>query len=629
MQPVMLISAPWALYNRPSIQIGALKAYLSHQFPSLPVQAEHFHFQTATRLGYPLYQAVSQRTWIAECIAAALLFPDRFTRINRVFQRESRRDKLVRETGLSRLTAQLDTACTVFCANHEWERFGLIGFSISLCQLSCSLLLIRRIKQLRPELPVVVGGSTFSGESGEVLTSLFPEIDYLIHGEGEQPLATCVEAVCGAQTMRHQSPRGQVHNLDSLPTPDFAEYFELMQTIAPEKRFFATLPVEASRGCWWQASPVSNHGLDSGHAHPPQEESQQAGQTGQTVPSGQRHGCCFCNLNLQWRGYRAKSPSKITQEIQELSNRHKLLNFAFMDNILPRKGARELFASLADAPQNFRFFAEIRADTPRSMLESMRRAGVRELQVGVEALSTGLLSRMNKGTSALDNLEMMRHCEALGLDHGGNLMLHFPGSTSGDVQETLHVMEFAALFRPLRQVGFWLGLESPVYSNPERFGIRLLGNDSRWNSLFPAEMTRRMRFMIQGFAGNRSQQRQLWQPVAARLRTWAKDYHRLMRGPNPAPVLGYQDGGDFLLLTRRVSPGVATTHRLPRLSRDLYLYCRTARCREEIQGRFPALAADKLDAFLRMMQDKRLMFSESQRFLSLAIPLNRGGEDIK
>lgn len=620
MQPVMLISAPWALYNRPSIQIGTLKAYLNHQFPSLTVQAEHFHFQTATRLGYPLYQAVSQRTWIAECIAAALLFPDRFARIDRLFQRESRRDKLVRETGLSCLAAQLDTACTAFRAAHEWERFGLVGFSISLCQLSCSLLLIRRIKQLRPELPVVVGGSTFSGESGRVLTSLFPEIDYLIHGEGEQPLAACVEAVCGTQTMRHQPPRGQVHNLDTLPTPDFAEYFELMQTIAPEKRFFPILPVEASRGCWWQASPGSNHGRDSGHGHHAREESRQAGQP---------HGCCFCNLNLQWQGYRAKSPSKIVQEIQELCSRHKLLNFAFMDNILPRKGARELFASLAELNKNFRFFAEIRADTPRSMLEGMRRAGVHELQVGVEALSTGLLSRMNKGASALDNLEMMRHCEALNLDHGGNLLLHFPGSTSADVQETLDTMEFAALFRPLRQVSFWLGLESPVYSDPERFGIRLLGNDSRWSSLFPAEMTRRMRFMIQGFAGNRSHQRQLWRPVAARLRTWTRDYNRLMRGANPAPVLGYQDGGDFLLLTRRVSPGVATTHRLPRLSRDLYLYCRTARSRERIQARFPALAADKLDAFLRMMRDKQLMFNESRHFLSLAIPLDRGGENME
>lgn len=598
MRPVILVSAPWALYDRPSIQLGALKAYLRQQFPDLPVQAEHFHLRAAAHIGYPLYQAVSERTWLAESVAAALLFPEQAPRIEKLFAREGRANRLIRKAGLEHLRTALDQACDGFIKGIDWAGFGLAGFSVSLCQLTVSLYLIRRVKRLFPHLPVTVGGSSFSGESPEALTALFPEIDYLIRGEGERSLAELADALCRQGLERaavHDDPPRQVRNLDALPTPDFDDYFALLRSLAPEKRFFPVLPVEASRGCWWQA----------------------AGRPGSAG------GCAFCNLNLQWTGYRCKSPQKVADEIERLSDRHKLLSFSFMDNLLPRKGAEELFSALAGSGRKYRLFGEIRADTPVKLLTAMRRAGMRELQVGIEALSTGLLARMNKGTSALDNIEMMRHCEALGMHHGGNLLLHFPGSSGDEVRETLENMEYAELFRPLKPVSFWLGLESPVFRRPDCHGVRLTGNDPRWSALFPAAVAEKMRLMIQGHVGDRLAQRRLWAPVAARLRRWGRDYGRLMRGPDAGPILGYQDGREFLIITRRRSVGVVDTHRLPRASRSVYLFCRTSRTRERIQAEFPQLTADALEGFLRMMLDKRLMFGEGERFLSLAVPLDR------
>lgn len=603
MRPLILVSAPWALYNRPSIQLGSLKAYLRQRFPDLPVRAEHFHLQAAAHIGYPLYQAVSERTWIAECVAAALLFPEQGARIEQLFARESRQSRAVRQAGLTGLATALKEACDRFINAIAWQDPGLAGFSVSLCQMTASLYLIRRIKERFPALPVVVGGSTFSGESSATLTRLFPEINYLVRGEGETALADLADALCrqGAvpdQELPEDHPLCQVPDLDSLPVPDFDEYFTLIQNLAPDKRFFPVLPVEASRGCWWR----------------------KPGNTSRT------QGCAFCNLNLQWQGYRGKSAQKIAGELEHLSGRHKVLAFSFMDNLLPRKGAGELFAALADSGREYRLFGEIRADTPAPMLAAMRRAGMRELQVGVEALSSGLLDRMNKGTSALDNIEIMRHCETLGMHHGGNLLMRFPGSTAEDVRETLENLEYAAHFRPLKPVSFWLGLESPVFCHPENHAIRLTGNDPRWKALFPAPLAVAMRMMIQGYRGGRSAQRRLWAPVAARVRQWNREYDILMRGPDPDPVLGYQDGREFLIITHRKVNSVNAVHRLTPASRGVYLYCRNSRTREQIQARFPRLAADKLDGFLRMMLDKRLMFGEGERFLSLAVPVERGSE---
>jgi hypothetical protein len=55
---IALISTPWPLYNRPSIQLGALKAYLQLKHPEVRVDARHFYLKLAEALGYKCYQLI-------------------------------------------------------------------------------------------------------------------------------------------------------------------------------------------------------------------------------------------------------------------------------------------------------------------------------------------------------------------------------------------------------------------------------------------------------------------------------------------------------------------------------------------------------------------------------------------
>jgi radical SAM superfamily enzyme YgiQ (UPF0313 family) len=116
-----------------------------------------------------------------------------------------------------------------------------------------------------------------------------------------------------------------------------------------------------------------------------------------------------------------------------------------------------------------RLFGEVRATTPLKELNAMRACGMREVQIGIEALSSDLLKKLRKGTSVNQNLEIMKNCEALGIRNISNLILRFPGSNEQDVAETLRALEFALPFYPLKAVYFWLGLESPVWQNPKDF----------------------------------------------------------------------------------------------------------------------------------------------------------------
>ena len=120
-------------------------------------------------------------------------------------------------------------------------------------------------------------------------------------------------------------------------------------------------------------------------------------------------------------------------EIDYLTAKHQTLTVSIVDNVLPKRCSKEIFSKLIGLKKDLRMFSEIRATTTRPELRLMARAGMREVQIGIEALSTSLLAKLHKGTSAIQNLEIMRDCEALGLVNYSNLILHFPGSNEQDL----------------------------------------------------------------------------------------------------------------------------------------------------------------------------------------------------
>ncbi len=510
-------------------------------------------------------------------------------------------------------------------------RISVIGWQAVVCSIGldrcdrlgrldrCGIYILLVVRQKFPQLVIVIGGSTFSTPAAGKLFDLFPEVDVVINGEGELPLSQLVAGlkassnpgdlphVKGVMTPKSVANDNdgagfsQLDNLNQLPPPDYDDYFALLKSFAPVNVFFPVLPVETSRGCWWQKTIAS----------------------GKSTPKmpGRAAGCAFCNLNLQWQGYRRKDPARVANEIDHLTGRYQTLAVSIVDNVLPRKISGELFKKVGRLQKDLRLFAEIRANTPASELEVMKCAGMQELQIGIEALSTSLLKKLHKGTNAIQNLEIMRNCEALGIVNCSNLILHFPGSDEQDVAETLRNLEFALPLRPLHTVDFWLGLESPVWQNPAAYGIRAVFNHPNWSRLFPRGISRSMVFMIQAFRGDLGFQKKIWQPVKKMVAVWQKTYAGLQGATAASPVLSFRDGRKFLIIKQRLYQTDSIEHRLVGTSRLIYLFCMQHRSLKRIRSRFPAFAEDKIVAFLKMMVDKKLMFEERDKYLSLAVPI--------
>ncbi|MGD8502069.1 MAG: RiPP maturation radical SAM C-methyltransferase [Syntrophobacterales bacterium] len=599
-----LISMPWPLANRPSIQLGTLKSFLRVKAPDIQVDCYHPYLEVANLLGLKAYNTIAERTWVAESVYAYLFNPKRRPEITELVSKEYRAGG--HPPDLENISRQIHRLHQRKHLNSAWSSYDLIGLSICLSQLTSSLYMIREIHRHHPHCLIAVGGSSCSGELGYSLLANSPEIDFVVSGEGELPLLTLINRIKNDDSKGDDSAgllwrdkQGnvtggglkQLSNLKELPVPDYTDYFEQLSRQSRLFNLIPNLPVETSRGCWW-------HRVKSG-----------------TVD----RACKFCNLNLQWRGYRSKEPTQVAREMEELARKHSSLKFSFADNILDSRKLKGLFKSITELDRSFEIFTELRASVSRGDLIQMRRAGVNRVQIGVEALSTSLLAKINKGTTAIQNIEVMKHCEELGIHHSSNLILGFPTSDSRDVEETLDNLEFVLPYLPLRKVRFWLGQNSPVDLHPEQFGIRRVANHPYYKKLLPDSLADSLCLMIKTYIGDRTKQKKLWMPVARALDRWQEQYHSLRKDQFPAPLLGYRDGGDFLLIRRRSKNYQMETFRLKGYSRGIYRLCETRRTLGQILHEFQNVSSDKLENFISHMVEKRLMFREGDQVLSLAV----------
>jgi ribosomal peptide maturation radical SAM protein 1 len=590
-----LVSMPWPLFNRPSIQLGTLKAHLERQAGGwLQVDLFHPYLAVARLLGPDLYHWVSQNPWVCEALYAPLLFPDQEPQAAGIVARAARRASPPVRLDFPAVRQKLAGHLHQWLSATDWDRYHLIGFSVCFNQLFSSLTAASGLKQNFPDCRIAIGGSFCAPSIATSLLATFPALDFAISGEGEQPLlrlchflagreATLPAAVFTRAKKRSCSPPfDQLPDLSKLATPDYRDYFAEMGREFAGDPFIPVLPVEFSRGCWWNK-------------------------------------CAFCNLNVQWCGYRAKKANHVQEEVFSLSEQFGCLDFAFTDNALPPKEAQLLFKSLGAAGRDLRFFGEIRVQHLREDLDCFRRGGLETVQAGIEALSNTLLQKMAKGVSVLDNIAAMKYALAAGMMLEGNLITEFPGSTDDEIEETLRNLDYVLPFPALTAARFFLGHGSPVDRQPGSYGLKAVIPHPQYARLFPRQLIDHLDLLVKDYRGDRTVQHRQWKPVVRKVREWQRFHARRKEHRHRhRPALGYRDGGGFLLIRQELTDRTLH-HRLRGLSREIYLFCEEVRDLEEIGKRFPTLTEEKLRAFCNDLTGKLLMFSENNRYLSLAI----------
>jgi len=341
-------------------------------------------------------------------------------------------------------------------ARHDYK---VVGCTSTFEQTAASIALLGRIKTLRPDIITIMGGANCDGEMAEGIISLGGMIDFIFAGECEISFPEFLGQVLVGKPPQEKIVNGQpCFDMDSIPTPDFAEFYEQFRHWLPKSLVAESdnvwLPYEGSRGCWW----------------------------------GEKHHCTFCGINGSTMKFREKSPEKVIAELRTQLAKHPSKKVCMVDNIMPHNYFRTLIPRLSDELPGLHMFYEQKANLSLDQVVALRQAGIAVIQPGIEALSTPLLRRMDKGVSARQNVALLRYARAADLGLNWNLLYAFPGDSLEDYEQTL------ALVRLLRHLNppdgpCHLSIDrfSPYFFAPERYGVTNLRPMASYNSVLPAQ----------------------------------------------------------------------------------------------------------------------------------------------
>ena len=464
---VAIVVMPFAAADSPSLAAGLLKAELGER--GITCDVKHFNVTLALMAGARDYERISKQFQSAS-LAGEWIFSQQYYG-NGISDWESYDREVLchplwgagegdREVIL-RMLALAPAFLKVAYASTDWSRYDLVGFTSTFEQTMPAMWLAREIRRKHPGVHIAAGGANFESVMGRALMETFPQIDFVCDGEGDISFPALCEAIRNGVDdvppgilYRSRgdivaSPRRAAFtNLDSLPDPDFDDYFRVVESSTPRLPI-AWIPVEASRGCWW----------------------------------GQKAHCTFCGLNGDAMTFRRKSWQRIADECARLCERYAPDSLQFTDNILATEYFRDLLPHWAATRDVTPKFFEVKSNLTRSQIALMRDAGVLCVQAGIESLSDTTLALMRKGVSAAQNVATLRWCRELGITTNWNVLFGFPGEPLDDLSRQLELMRalqhldapsfcgvirldrFSPNFTSWRELGFSEPRPMPAYAH--------------------------------------------------------------------------------------------------------------------------------------------------------------------
>jgi ribosomal peptide maturation radical SAM protein 1 len=607
--PVVLVSMPFLDANRPSIQLGLLKAIATSY--GFRARTLHANLDFAARVGADYYHTLSKHRgrmlgdWLFSVAAFGDAAPDRDARLLAEFADDLSyvggtagevRDRLL-HTRHADVPAYLDDLVETF----PWEGVRVVGFSSTFQQNAASFALARRLKERFPDIITVFGGANFDGEMGLELVRSIDCVDFAVVGEGDVAFPALLDALAAGgepgaipgvarrvgDTVVATPPAPPLHRLDDLPAPDYGEYFERAEAlgIVPRAAHRAVwIPIETARGCWW----------------------------------GAKHHCTFCGLNGTTMQFRSKSPDRVLAELGQLAREYRSFHFEAVDNILDVAYLKNLLPAIVDSGASYRLFYEVKANLSRQQLKLMAQAGLNRIQPGLESLNSRVLRLMRKGVRAAQNVNLLRWARYYGIDVAWNVLWGFPGETERDYAEQAAAIPHLVHLPPPSTAGrIWMERFSPLFTESDNFPLKSRTPERSYRYVYPdgIDLERIAYFFEYELA------EALPDGAYAGLRKAVDEWREAWRDRVP-PVLKYWSAPGFLQIYDARREGHEGTYTFEDTLADIYLACAdrpltASAVRDKLGLSLPAEAVQEVFA---EFQRRGLMFIDESLALALALP---------
>ncbi|MBX4969032.1 radical SAM protein [Rhizobium binae] len=652
MRRVALVSPPWFSVQSPCIQLSALKGFIE-SYSNVRVDCFFPFLDVAEAIGYNAYRDF-QATFVGSIIGSALYYETEpgFLPANSTFyhlfedlapppETESPRYRPLLEIirDKSRFLQVVESIRTALShATEELRQYDIIGFSNSYAQLFYSAFIARELGKDGKTRTVIFGGSECQYKSAPGILSEFAEVDYVVAGEGEAAFLSIIErelsgksnifeklAATGAIfsagpaksilmenftsliTEDKLNARGQVRALSMLPQIDYAAYLRKLDTLNISQQVRKSLIplVETGRGCYW-SKPIT----------------------------GDEHGkgCAFCGEKNLWVNYRKKSARRVAAEIFDVVREHSLETVYLSDSAISHAYGKEIFEALPVELADTKFVMNIRADTPFDVLKLYRARSITHMTVGFEAISTGILKVMNKGTTAIDNIAVLKYVERLGINHDGVIICFHPGVDSADIVESIDNVDFFRYYKPLYPSRFHLLATSPMRDMPEAYGISNILNHQQYSGFMPSRAFETLDLYRKSFDWVGDNHKELWLTLEDRARSWAADYETL-KSMSKLPLLYQHKGPSFTKVVKRSLSEDGRAQEQEFILRGwqemIYLNCfepMSVSHQYDAANRVENVPIRLFERFIEELKDEKILFQEDDKILALAVPLDGSGE---
>ncbi len=613
---ILFAVLPFSDLGRPALGVSLLDAHLQRRGVSSLIR--YFNLDLAERIGTRLYSWFSQCTPDQDLLSAVapseylagewffadVVFPGKIPSeseyIARFFEPHPGMRKLIPEILEARRHRQdfID-----HCAREiERHKTRLVGFTTTFHQTCACLAVAQRLKQMANPPMVIFGGANCEGAMGFELIKCFPWIDYVCTGEGDEVVpqfldelvqtgvAPSVPGILKQGNCESLTTPAPVRRMDSLPVPNYSSYFEALNSSTIGSSIQPRLLIETARGCWW----------------------------------GEKQHCTFCGLNGQTMGYRSKSAERANEELSYLSKSYGIEQIEFVDNILDLKYIDTLFPDLARAGSKLEFFLETKSNLRFEQLRTLRRGGVRAIQPGIESFSNQVLQLMRKGCTGLQNIQLLRWCEELGITVFWNLLYGFPDES---VAEYARMAELIPLLSHLQKPGYCGRIHvdrfSPLFTNAG-LGVAEPRPAAAYSYLYPlaAEQLGNLAYFFEFEYADHREPTKYAGALGEEVARWPEwtDEKR--------PRLDLFQTGSIVLITDTRACTQKPSFVLTGLDAKIYLGCDSAQTVRSIAHKLShSLSEEEIRVRLEILRGARLMAEMDGHYLSLAVWRNRAAQE--
>ncbi|MEW5736108.1 MAG: radical SAM protein [Thermodesulfobacteriota bacterium] len=276
----------------------------------------------------------------------------------------------------------------------------------------------RTVKRALPGVVAVLGGPHATALPEETLAA-FPEFDLIVRGEGEETIKDLLSALAAGRNA--EAVEGLALRKDGkvLRTPDRAPVSRLDALPFPAWDLLPGFPRR------YRPALFRYRRLPAAHA---------------VTSRGCPHACVFCDCAVFGRKVRAHSAQYMAAYAEHLSRSFAVREIAFEDDqfLFSKTRAEEFCRRLLQKNPGLLFSANCRADAvdDLALLRLLRRAGFRQVSLGVESGDPDVLSRSGKGLALPAVAQAVGLLRRADIEARGFFVLGLPGETEKSLEAT-------------------------------------------------------------------------------------------------------------------------------------------------------------------------------------------------